>query len=326
MKAIVCTKYGLSGLELKEVETPVVKENEVLVKVHASSVNTHNLLLVTGKPFFVRFFTGGLLKPKLKIPGSDLAGRIVAVGKNVNQFKPGDEVYGDISVCGSGAFAEFVLVTENVLALKPSNINFGEAAAIPCAALVALQGLRDKGKIKAGHKVLVYGASGGIGTFAVQIAKYFGAEVTGVCSTENLEMLRTIGADHVVDYTKEDYTKNGKQYNLIFAIAFRSVFDQIRALAPGGIFVSTGGPSISRIFQEIGVGSLISKKGNIKVEAAWTVIPNQKDLIFIKELIETGKIKPVIDKYYSINRVQEALLHYATGHSKGKVIISIEKQ
>jgi NADPH:quinone reductase-like Zn-dependent oxidoreductase len=323
MKAIVSTKYGLSGLELKEVETPIMKDDEVLVEVHASSVNTHNLLLVTGKPLFIRFFTGGLLKPKLKIPGSDMAGRIISVGRNVKQFKPGDEVYGDISGCGSGAYGEFVSVTENVIALKPANITFKKAAAIPCAAIVALQGLRDKGRIRAGQKVLIYGASGGIGTFAVQIAKYYGAEVTGVCSTQNLEMVRSIGADHVIDYTKEDYSKIVKRYDLIFAIAFRSVFDHIRALSSRGIFVSTGGPSISRIFHEMIIGPSISKKNDKKVTGGWTVIPNQKDLIFIKELVETGKIKPVVDKCYPLIEVAEAFRHYGKGHTRGKVIITI---
>jgi NADPH:quinone reductase-like Zn-dependent oxidoreductase len=324
MKAIVNTKYGLSGLELKEAETPIFKEDEVLVKIHASSVNTHNLLLVTGKPYFVRFFTGGLLKPKLKIPGSDLSGRIVALGRKIKQFKIGDEIYGDISNCGSGAYAEFVSVQENVLALKPVNISFEEAASLPSAALVALQGLRDIGQIKAGQKVLIYGASGGIGTFAVQFAKYFGAEVTGVCSTQNLEMVRLIGADHVIDYTKEDYSKIVKRYDLIFAVASHSVFDHMRALSSCGIFVSTGGPSISRIFQEMIIGPSISKKVGKKMTGGWTVNPNQKDLVFIKELVEAGKIKPVIDKCYPLRESAEALRYYGEGHSRGKVVITME--
>ena len=198
MKAIVCTKYGPPDvLKLKEVEKPTPNDNEVLVKIHAASVTFSNLLLVSGKPLLTRMALG-LLKPKIKIPGSDIAGRVEAVGVNVKQFKPSDEVFGDLSRCGKGGYAEYVSVPENALALKPANISFEEAAAVPEAALVALQALRDKGQIQKGQKVLIYGASGGIGTFAVQIARYFGAEVTGVCSTKNLELVRSLGADHVM--------------------------------------------------------------------------------------------------------------------------------
>ena len=322
MKAIVCDKYGFDNLRLEEVKNPTPGDNEVLVEIHASSVNTNNILLTEGKPFFVRLMAGGILKPKTGIPGSDIAGRITAVGKNVKQFKPGDEVFGEVSEYG-GALAAYAAVPENAIVPKPVNLSFDEAAAVPQASIVALQAIRDKGQIKAGQKVLIYGASGGIGSFAVQIAKYFGAEVTGVCSTKNLDMLRSIGADHVIDYTKEDFTKNGQHYDLIFAIAFRSVFDHKRALSPQGIFVSTGGPSISRIFQEMLIGPMISKKGGKKVVTGWSASVTQRDLTFIKELTEAGKVKPVIDRIYPLNETAEAFRYYAKGHTSGKVIITI---
>ncbi len=321
MKAIVCTKYGSPEvLQLKEVDKPAPRDDEVLVKVYATSVNYNNLLFVKGEPFVGRLWTG-LLKPKLKIPGNDIAGRIEAVGRNVKKFQTADEVYGDISVCGFGAFAEYVSVPENTLALKPVNLSFEEAAAVPEAALVALQALRDKGLIQSEQKVLIYGASGGIGTFAVQIAKYFGAEVTGVCSTRNLDMVRSIGADHVIDYTQEDFAKNNMRYDLIVATAgYRSIFDYKRVLKPKGIYISTGG-SMKQIFQALLLGPWISKTGSKKL-ASMTVKPN-KDLIFMKELLEAGKVKPVIDRRYPLGDAAEALQYYGEGHARGKVIITM---
>jgi NADPH:quinone reductase-like Zn-dependent oxidoreductase len=264
----------------------------------------------------------GLLKPKISIPGSDVAGRIEAVGRNATQFRPGDEVYGDLSPCGFGAFAEYVSVPEDALALKPTNISFEEAAGVPQAALVALQGLRDKGQIKAGQKVLVNGASGGIGTFAVQIAKYFGAEVTGVCSTKNLDMVRSLGADHVIDYTKEDFTKSGQRYDLIFATAYRSILDCKRILRPQGIYVSTGGPGMARIFQDMLLGPLISRNGGKKLVGGWVLVPN-KDLAFMSELIEAGRVKPVIDRRYLLSEAAEAFRYFGEGHARGKVVITV---
>jgi len=321
MKAIINEKYGPPEvLQLKEAEKPTPNDNEVLVKVHATSVNYNNLLFVKGEPFVGRIWTG-ILKPKLKIPGNDVAGRIEVIGRNVEQFQPGDEVFGDIFVCGFGAFAEYVSVPENILTLKPSNISFEEAAAVPEAALVALQALRDKGQIHTGQKVLIYGAYGGIGTFAVQIAKYFGAEVTGVCSTRNLDMVRSIGADHVIDYTLEDFTQKDQRYDLIVACAgYRSIFDYKRALRPNGTYVATGG-SMKQIFQALLLGPWISKTGGKKL-ANWTVIPN-KDLDFIKELIEACKVKPVIDRRFPFHQVAEALRYYGQGHARGKVIITM---
>jgi NADPH:quinone reductase-like Zn-dependent oxidoreductase len=323
MKAIVCTEYGLPEiLELKEVEKPTPRDDEVQVKVRASSVTTHNLFLLRGKPFMIRLMNGGLQKPKITTPGSDMAGQVVSVGRNAKRFQQGDEVFGDLSPCGFGAFAEYVCVPETVLTLKPSNITFEEAAAVPQAALVALQGLRDKGHIQKGQKVLIYGASGGIGTFAIQIAEYFGAEVTGVCSKRNLDMVRSIGADHVIDYTKEDFLESGKQYDLIFAIAYRSIFDFRRALNPQGIYVSVGGPSMKRIFQDMVVGPIMSRSKGKRFVGGWAIVPN-KDLAFIKELIEAGKVKPVIDRRYTFTEVAKAFRYYAEGHSRGKVVISV---
>ncbi len=239
MKAIVYEKYGPPEvLQLKEVEKPTPKDDEVLIKVHVASANAAGWHLLRADPFFVRLMGGGLLKPKNKILGADIAGRVEAVGRNVKQFQPGDEVFGDISGCGFGGFAEYVCARENALVLKPASMTFEEAAAIPQAAVLALQGLRDKRQIQPGQKVLINGAGGGVGTFAVQLAKYFGAEVTGVDSTKKLDMLRSIGADHVIDYTQKDYTKSGQCYDLILDVAaHRSIFDYKRALSPEGIYV-----------------------------------------------------------------------------------------
>ncbi len=325
MKAIVCTKYGLPEVfQINDVEKPVCGDDEVLIEVHASSVTTHNLLMVIGKPFIVRMIDMSFIKPKVKTPGSDIAGRIESTGRNVKQFKPGDEVYGDISEYGFGGYSEYVTVPEKAIALKPVNISFEEAATVPQAALVALQGLRNKGQIKKGQKVLIYGASGGIGSFAVQIAKYYGAEVTGVCSTRSLDLVRSLGADHVIDYTKEDYTKSGKHYDLIFAIAYRSIFDHMRALAKGGIYVSTGGPSMSRVFQDMLIGPWIYKAFGKRLSAGWVVNLNKNDLLFVKDMIETGKIKPVIDRQYPLSETAEAFRYFAQGHSRGKVIITLK--
>jgi len=321
MKAIICTKYGPPDvLKLEEVEKPVPGDGEVLVEVRAASVTYSILMLVKGEPFVGRLMGLGLTKPKQKIPGADIAGRVVAVGAKVKNFKTGDEVYGDLSNCGRGGFAEYVCAPENALALKPVNISFEEAAAVPEAALVALQALRDSGQIQPRQKVLVYGASGGIGTFAVQIAKYFGAEVTGVCSTRNIGLVRSLGADHVVDYTKEDFTQNGSSYDLIVATAgYRSIFDYKRALSPGGIYVSTGG-AMAQTFQALLLGPLISMGGDKKL-SAMLVKPNQ-DLDFMKELIEAGKVKPVIDRCYPLSETAEALHYYEKGHARGKVVIT----
>lgn len=322
MKAIVYDKYGPPDvLELKEIEKPIPEDNQVLVKVHASSVNYGNLVLLKGEPFLARLFFGPI-KPKYSIPGGDIAGLVEAVGRNVKQFQPGDEVFGDLSGCGWGGFAEYVSVPENVLVPKPSHLSFEEAAAVPMAAVTALQSLRNKGRVKSEQKVLIYGASGGVGTFAVQIAKAFGAEVTGVCSTRNVEIIRSIGADHAIDYTKEDFSKKADVYDLIIgANGYQPISVYKRALSPNGIFVHVGG-SGTQMFQAMVLGPWISMTGKKKI-GSFLQRPNQKDLFFIRELLETGKIKPVIDRQYQLSEIQEAFRYFEKGHAQGKVVITM---
>ncbi|MFC1865002.1 NAD(P)-dependent alcohol dehydrogenase [Chloroflexota bacterium] len=324
MKAIVCTKYGSPDvLQRTEVEKPAPKDNEALVKVHAASVNAADLETLRGV-FVVRLMIQGLLKPKNTILGSDIAGRVEAVGRNVKQFQSGDEIWGDLSLCGYGTFAEYVCVPENALRLKPASMAFEEAAAVPTAAVVALQNLRDKRPIQPGQKVLINGAGGGAGTFAVQLAKYFGAEVTGVDSTRKLDMLRSIGADHVIDYTKEDFTKNGQHYDLILdVVVHRSIFDYKRALSHKGICVFVGG-SMARVFLNTLLGPLVSMMGSKKMGLVpWK--PNKKeDLDFLKELLEAGKVVPVIDKRYPLSEVPEAFRYLEEGHAQGKLVITLE--
>ncbi len=319
MKAIVSEQYGRPDvLKLREVEKPAPKGGEVLVKVRAASVNAYDWHLLTADIFLVRMMGGGLLKPKFSIPGADVAGIVETVGPGVEQFRPGDEVYGEIS---HGSFAEYVAGSVKGLAPKPANLTFEEAAAVPMAAVTALQGLRDEGHIQAGQKVLIQGASGGVGTFAVQIAKSFGAEVTAVCSTRNLDQARALGADQVIDYTKEDFTQNGQQYNLILAAnGFHPLSAYKRALAPGGIYVMAGGKP-AQIFQAMLLGSLMSSGGK-KMGGVSATMKNQ-DLMSIKELLEAGKIMPVIDRCYPLSEAAEALRYLGEGHARGKVVISV---
>jgi NADPH:quinone reductase-like Zn-dependent oxidoreductase len=325
MKAIVYTKYGSPDvLELQEVEKPTPNDNEVLIKIHAAAANPADWHLMRADPFLARL-QNGLLKPKHTRLGSDVAGRVEAIGKNVTQFQIGDEVFGELPLNSLGSFAEYVCVQEEFLALKPANLSFEQAAAVPLAAFTALQGLRDKGQIKAGQKVLINGASGGVGTFAVQIAKAFGTEVTGVCSTQNLELVRSIGADHVIDYTKEDFTNNGQQYDLIFdAVGNRSVSDLKRTLSLRGIASIAGFTSLSLLFQAMIIGPWLSKKEGQQIGLMATAKANKKDLLVIKELLETGKVKPVIDKTYSLRDVPEAIRYLETGRARGKVVITVE--
>jgi len=324
VKAIVYTEFGPPDvLQLKEVEKPTLKANEVLVQVHAAAVNFGDWSFLRGEPFLVRLAGAGLLKPKNTILGADVAGRVEAVGSNAKQFQPGDEVFGDISSCGFGAYAEYVSVPESALAPKPANLTFEEAAAVPMAAVVALQGLRDHGRIQPGQQVLIVGASGGNGTFAVQIAKSFGAEVTGVCSTRHLDLVRSIGADQVIDYTQEDFTTSEQRYDLILATGgYRSILDYRRALSPEGIYVMAGG-AMAQIYQAMFLGPVISMTGSRKL-CNMLARPNQKDLVFLKELLEDGKVVPVIDRRYPLNEVAEALRYYGEGHSQGKVVITVE--
>jgi NADPH:quinone reductase-like Zn-dependent oxidoreductase len=324
MKAIICPKYGSPDvLQFKEVEKPAAKDNEVLVKIHAASVNMYDWHLLTADVFLVRLMGGGLFKPKKAIPGVDIAGRIEAVGSGVKQFRHGDDVFGDISPGSDGGFAEYASVPEKLLALKPDRMTFEEAAALPMAAVTALQGLRDQGKIEAGQKVLIQGASGGVGTFALQIAKAFGAEVTAVCSTRNLDQARTLGADHVIDYTREDFTMSGKQYDLIFAAnGYHPLPAYKRALTPRGIYVMAGG-TMAQIFQAMIMGSWMSKPGGRKMVGV-TARPKQEDLNFIKGLLEAGKIVPVIDKRYPLMEAAEAFRYLGDGHARGKIVITMD--
>jgi len=322
VKAVVCTKYGSPDvLQLREVEKPTPRDNEVLTRVHAASVNSWDWDILRGTPFVNRLMFG-ILKPRTGILGCDIAGRVEAVGKNAKQFQPGDEVFGDISGCGWGGFAEYVCARENVLALKSASMTFEEAAAVPQAALLALQGLRNKGHIQPGQKVLINGAGGGAGTFAVQIAKSFGAEVTGVDSTSKLDMLRSIGADQVIDYTQEDFTKNGQRYDLILDVAgYHSIFDCRRALSPKGTYVFVGG-STAAARQAIFLGPLISMIGSKKM-GLLIHKPNREDLSSMNDLFEAGKVVPVIDRRYPLSEVAEALRSLGEGHAKGKLVITV---
>jgi NADPH:quinone reductase-like Zn-dependent oxidoreductase len=323
MKAIVQTEYGSPDvLSLQEVDQPVVTANGVLVRVRATSVNAGDWHLMRGDPFLTRLMFGGILKPKIQILGMDIAGSVEAIGKDVTLFQVGDEVYGDLAESGFGAFAEYICATEAALSLKPTNISFEQAATVPGAALAALQGLRDCGRIKSGQKVLINGASGGVGSFAVQIAKALGAEVTAVCSTHKMAMMKTLGADYIIDYTQTDVTKNGQQYDLILdAAAYRSVFDYRSILKPDGTYVLIGG-SISRLFQVLLFGSVISIIMGRRVKCLMAK-PNRSDLIILKETIEAGKIVPFVDKTYSLSEVPEAIRQLEQRHVRGKVAISI---
>ncbi len=320
MQAIVYTQYGSPDvLQFKEIEKPTPKDNEVLLKVYAAAVNPADWRMMRAEPFLARL-DNGLFKPKKTRLGCDVAGRVEAVGSKVTQFKPGDDVFGDMFDAGMGAFAEYAAVPERFLVLKPANVSFESAASVPLAGVTALQGLR-KGQLKAGRKVLVNGASGGVGTFAVQIAKAAGAEVTGVCSTRNLELVRSIGADHVIDYTREDFTQNGQQYDLIYdAVGNRSVAEYKRALKPQGRCVIAGFTSLSRLFQHMLVGPRMSG-GRVGQQGSAT--PNQQDLLTLRGMLENGKIVPVIDRCYPFNEIPAAVGYVETGRARGKVVINI---
>ncbi len=323
MKAIAQTEYGCADvLKLTEIEQPAVLEDGVLVRVQAASVNAGDWHLMRGTPFLMRLIFGGLWKPKIQVLGADVAGRVAAVGPNVTQFQPGDAVFGDISDCGLGAFAEYVSVPESALALKPETASFEEAASVPAAAIAALQGLRDSGNLQAGQKVLIRGASGGVGSFAVQIAKAWGAEVTGLCSTPKIDMVRQLGADHIIDYTEVDVTQTGQQYDLILdAAAYRSLFDYLPILKPQGTYVLVGG-STARLFQVLFLGALISKVIRRTVTCLVTK-PNQSDLLVLKGLWESGKIAPFIDRCYPLAELPEAIRHLEQRQVQGKVVILI---
>lgn len=323
MKAIIQTEYGSADrLRLEEVAPPVVTDNGVLVRVHAASVNAGDWHLMRGEPFLIRLIYGGLRKPRIKILGMDMAGRVEAVGKAVTQFQPGDQVFGDLSEAGFGAFAEYVCIPEAALALKPAAVPFETAAAVPAAALAALQGLRDVGKIQPGQRVLINGAAGGVGSFAVQLAKVFGAEVTGLCSSSKLDLVRAIGADQVIDYNRVDITQTGQYYDLIFdAAAYRSVWDYRAILPPQGTYVMVGG-SMTRLFQVLLLGFVISKITNRQVKML-TTKPNQADLVTLAELLAAGKIAPQIDRCYDLSEVPLAIRQLEQRQVRGKAAIRV---
>ncbi len=325
MKAMICPKYGSPDvLQLREVVKPVPQEDEVLIQIHAASLNSRDLRMLRADPFFIRLMPGGLWRPKNKIPGADVAGRVEAVGCSVRQFKPGDEVFGFLpSATGRGTFAEYVCAREDLITEKPANLTMDQAAAVPEAAMTALQGLRDKGNIQPGQKVLIHGASGGVGTFAVQIAKAFGAEVTAVCSTRNLEMARSLGADHVIDYQKEDFAKTGQQYDLILAVnGYHPISDYLHALSPEGTCIVAGG-SMLQLFQAGSHGRRNSRTGRQKI-VVLSLRHSRRDLIFIKELVESGKVLPVIDGCYPLSGAAEAFWYFEKEHARGKVVITVE--
>ncbi len=329
MKAIVFTHYGLPDvLELQEVDKPIPRDNEVLIKVHAASINSWDWDLVRGKPFVNRLMFG-LLKPnKINILGCDIAGRVEAVGNKVKRFQPGDAVFGDISGGGWGGFAEYVCAREKVLALKPDSMTFEQVAAVPQAAVLALQGLR-KGRIQQqqvspAQKVLINGAGGGVGSFAIPMAKLFEAEVTGVDSTEKLDFVHSLGADHVIDYTQEDFTKNGQQYDLILDVmAFHSFSDYRRALSPGGIYVMVGG-AMSLANQILLLGPWVSMIGSKRMVLLMHK-PDANDLEYMTTLFAAGKVAPVIDKCYPLSEAAEAMRYFGEGQVKGKVVITMEE-
>jgi len=323
MKAIVYTQYGSPDvLQLRDVTKPEPRDNQVLVKVHAASANALDYRRFENISTMGKLMEERMFKSIGKVFGADIAGVVETVGSNVKQFQPGDEVFGITSGL-AGGFAEYASANENHLALKPANLSFEAAAAVPIAATTALQGLGDKGQIQAGQKVLIVGASGGVGTFGIQIAKSFGTEVTAVCSARNLDMARSIGADHVIDYTKEDFTQNGQVYDLIFAVNGNHPLSAYqRVLNPKGFYVCAGG-ALPQIFQAMLLGPLMSRKNGRKMGFMGITKYNQKDLVYIKELLESGRVVSVIEKSYPLNEVPVAMRHVAEGHARGKVVVQI---
>jgi NADPH:quinone reductase-like Zn-dependent oxidoreductase len=316
MKAIVQNDYGSPDVfELKEIDRPVVRDDEVLVRVHAAALHAGDYFTMRGEPYLVRL-SAGWPQPKNYVPGLDMAGQVEAVGKNVTRFQPGDEVFGE----GKGACAEYAGAEEDKLAPKPANLTFEQAAAVPVSALAALLGLRDAGQVRPGQQVLINGASGGVGTFAVQIAKALGAEVTGVCSTRNVELVRSIGADHVIDYTREDFTQGRRRYDLILDnVANRSFSDSRRALTPAGRLIpNSGHAGLGYILKAFVRSVFVRQQGRPFIS-----MPNREDLLALKELIEVGKITPVIDRTYPLSETAEAFRYLDQGHARGKVVITL---
>jgi NADPH:quinone reductase-like Zn-dependent oxidoreductase len=322
MKAIVYSHYGSPDvLQCEEIEKPAAGDDEVLIKVHAASVNPLDWHFMRGRPYLLRIMAG-LRKPKMTRLGVDVAGQVEAVGRNVTQFKPGDEVFGNCR----GAFAEYVCTSERALVVKPHNVTFEQAASVPVAGFTALQGLRDKGQIQPGQKVLINGAAGGVGTFAVQIVKSYGADVTGVCSTRNVEMVRSIGADRVIDYTQEDFTRSEQRYDLIFdSVGNRSLFALRRVLNPKGIYVVVGGPDgrwigpLAGLIKTLVLSPFVSQK-----LVMFLARGGKESLTVMRDLIESGEVTPVIDRRYRLSEVPEAIRYLEKGHARGKVVITLE--
>ena len=328
MKAIVCTRYGPpEKLRLEDVPKPAPGNGQVLVRVHAAAVNFSTVALVTGRPFAVRLMAKAKSRPRprYRIPGAEVAGTVEAVGPGVRQFKPGDEVFGDLSLHGRSGFAEYAVGPECVFAAKPANASFEQAAAIAESGLVALQALRDKGRVQPGHEVLVSGASGGIGTFAVQVAKSFGAEVTAVCGPGNLDMVRSLGADHVVDHTRQDFTRGEKRYDLVLAIrGYHPIRSYKRILKATGTYVCAGG-GLRQFFEVMSLGPRLSEVGGRQL-LGLSLRPSQADMITMKDLVEAGKVTPIIDGHYTLADTAKALRHYSTAHARGNVVISVWRE
>jgi len=325
MKAIAYEGYGSADvLEVKEVRKPDIESDGVLLRVRAASANPYDWHVMRGVPYIARLMATGLRKPKSSVLGTDVAGEVEVVGNAVTRFRPGDEVFGFV---GSGGFAEYVSAPEKLLAVKPATLSFQQAATVPLAAVTALQGLRDAGAIRPGQKVLIVGASGGVGTFAVQIAKWYGAEVTGVCSTRNLAMVRSIGADRVIDYTREDFTRTGQQYDLIFQLAGTATPSTCRrALTAAGRLVLSSGDSPGRIIGPVGriiKALLLSPFIGGQTMRPLIAKPSSADLQFLRELIEAGRITPVIDRTYALSEAPDAIRYLETGRARGKVVISV---
>lgn len=325
MQSIQFTQYGSPDvLELVEIDKPIPTDDQILIKIHAASANPLDWHIMRGAPILARF-EFGLRKPKINQLGADIAGTVESIGRNVSEFSVGDRVFGDLSFGNLGGFAEYVCASPDSVALIPDNLSFAEAAAMPVVGFTALQGLRDKGQIQAGQKVLVNGASGGVGSAAVQIAKSYGAEVTGVCSTRNLELVCSIGADHAIDYTRQDFTRMGQQYDLIYdAVGNRSAADYARALTPNGICAIAGFTTLPHMFlQVMFLGSLRSMTTSKTIGMMATAHPNKKDLLILRDLLETGKVKAVIDRHYPLSETADAIRYLETSRVQGKVIIDI---
>lgn len=324
MQAMTYRAYGAPDvLQPTTVARPVPEAGEVLVQVHAASLNQADLYLLRGEPWIARL-SSGLRRPKRPTLGADIAGRVVAVGRGVTRFQPGDAVYGDLAACGLGGFAEYVCAREEALAPKPASLSFAQAAAVPMAAVTALQGLRAAGPIVAGARVLVHGASGGVGTFAVQLARAMGAHVTAVCSARHVEQARTLGAEHVIDYTQEDFTRDGRRYDLILVVnGRRSLAEYRRALSPRGHLVVAGG-DVGTILRAMLLGPVVALAHNITVRSL-VARPSRDDLLFVGQLLDSGAVVPVIDRCYPLGELPEAMHYLATGHARGKVVITMEQ-